>query len=80
MSEVITQLINDEQAVEHNATDREQVESTDLAIEGGTQQVPVQFKLYKRRFSGTASIVILSLVSGMSLPWFGPISNKSKST
>ncbi|PAV15436.1 MFS general substrate transporter [Pyrrhoderma noxium] len=80
MSEVITQLINDEQTVEHNATDREQVESTDLAIEGGTQQVPVQFKLYKRRFSGTTSIVILSLVSGMSLPWFGPISNKTANT
>ena len=77
----INQVINGKQPIERNAADRERADSTDLAIEGGgSQQEPTQFKLYKRRFSGVISIVILSVISGMSLPWFGPISNKSKST
>ena len=79
MDEAISQVINGEQTLGRNAADRERTDSTDLAVEGGgSQQEPMQFKLYKRRFSGVISIVILSVISGMSLPWFGPISNKSK--
>ncbi|KAJ7703249.1 major facilitator superfamily domain-containing protein [Mycena rosella] len=33
------------------------------------------YKLYKRRFIGLTGLIILNIVSGMTWPWFGPISN-----
>lgn len=35
----------------------------------------VPYRLYKRRFSGMLGFVVLSAVSAMGWPWFGPISN-----
>ncbi|KAF7315391.1 MFS general substrate transporter [Mycena indigotica] len=34
-----------------------------------------EYKLYRRRFVGIASLVILNIAAGMPWPWFGPISN-----
>ncbi|KAJ7346561.1 major facilitator superfamily domain-containing protein [Mycena albidolilacea] len=33
------------------------------------------YRLYKRRFVGLVGLVVLNVVSGMTWPWFGPISN-----
>lgn len=35
----------------------------------------VVYRLYKRRFAGLAALIFLNIVSAMSWPWFGPISN-----
>ena len=40
---------------------------------------PAAYRLYKARFSGAVGIAALSLVVGMCQPWFGPISDDSKS-
>jgi len=34
-----------------------------------------QYRLYKRRFAGLVALMLLNVIAGMSLPWFGPISN-----
>ncbi|OCB86302.1 MFS general substrate transporter [Sanghuangporus baumii] len=41
---------------------------------------PVQFRLYRRRRAGVLGIVVLNIVAGMSLTWFGPIANKTSGT
>lgn len=81
MSDVTRESFS-EQVVGDNVEEG-RIPSEDSGIEigqRGVQEAPVQFKLYKRRFSGVISIVILSVVAGMNLPWFGPISNKTAET
>ncbi|KAK7057238.1 MFS general substrate transporter [Favolaschia claudopus] len=34
-----------------------------------------EYRLYRRRFVGMVGLVVLNVVSGMTWPWFGPISN-----
>ncbi|KAF7351184.1 MFS general substrate transporter [Mycena sanguinolenta] len=36
------------------------------------------YRLYKRRFVGIVGLIVLNVVSGMTWPWFGPISNNSE--
>ncbi|PFH46175.1 hypothetical protein AMATHDRAFT_77780 [Amanita thiersii Skay4041] len=36
---------------------------------------PVVYRLYKQRFVGLVGLVFLNIISAMSWPWFGPISN-----
>ena len=36
------------------------------------------YRLYKARFRGIVGVVILTIVSGLSLDWFGPIANDSE--
>ncbi|PIL26139.1 MFS general substrate transporter [Ganoderma sinense ZZ0214-1] len=36
---------------------------------------PQEYRLYKRRWIGLVALVILNIVSGMTLVWFGPIAN-----
>ncbi|KAH7914081.1 MFS general substrate transporter [Hygrophoropsis aurantiaca] len=48
--------------------------------EGKSCEVPqhavtIQYRLYKRRFSGLLGLFILGLAAGMPWSWFGPISN-----
>ncbi|KAF8160671.1 major facilitator superfamily domain-containing protein [Crassisporium funariophilum] len=35
------------------------------------------YRLYRRRFTGLVALVFLNIVSAMSWPWFGPISNNT---
>ncbi|KZT05289.1 MFS general substrate transporter, partial [Laetiporus sulphureus 93-53] len=35
----------------------------------------VQYRMYKRRWVGVCAIIVLNIVAGMSLVWFGPIAN-----
>lgn len=35
------------------------------------------YRLYKARFQGLVGVVILSIVSGLSLDWFGPVASSS---
>ncbi|KAL4073952.1 major facilitator superfamily domain-containing protein [Scleroderma citrinum] len=37
----------------------------------------VQYRLYKRRFSGLLGMIILGIVTGMPWSWFGPIANNT---
>ena len=38
---------------------------------------PLQFRLYRRRYTGVLGIIALNIVAGMSLTWFGPVANTS---
>ncbi|KAI9569600.1 MFS general substrate transporter [Boletus coccyginus] len=40
-------------------------------------KVPVQYRLYKRRFSGLLGFVILGFITGMPWAWFGPIATQA---
>ena len=46
-------------------------------MEGTVTSGPA-YRLYKARFTGLLGVVILSIVSGLSLDWFGPVANDSK--
>ncbi|KAJ7183203.1 major facilitator superfamily domain-containing protein, partial [Mycena filopes] len=35
----------------------------------------VEYRMYKHRFAGLAGLIVLNIVTGMTWPWFGPISN-----
>ncbi|KAI1787322.1 MFS general substrate transporter [Ganoderma leucocontextum] len=47
------------------------------SVDGSSIQVqgPQEYRLYKRRWIGLVALVILNIVSGMTLVWFGPIAN-----
>ncbi|KAG6902749.1 hypothetical protein C0995_011897 [Termitomyces sp. Mi166 len=36
---------------------------------------PIVYRLYRRRFLGLIGLVLLNVITAMSWPWFGPISN-----
>ncbi|KAL5522667.1 hypothetical protein ACEPAG_8685 [Sanghuangporus baumii] len=44
------------------------------------EELPVQFRLYRRRRAGVLGIIALNIVAGMSLTWFGPIANNTSET
>ncbi|KAI0744766.1 MFS general substrate transporter [Earliella scabrosa] len=45
------------------------------SIEESSADIPQEYRLYKRRWIGLVALVILNIVSGMVLVWFGPIAN-----
>ncbi|RDX43667.1 MFS general substrate transporter [Lentinus brumalis] len=45
------------------------------SIEERSTESPREYRLYKRRWIGLLALVILNIVSGMVLVWFGPIAN-----
>ncbi|KAM5538876.1 hypothetical protein V8D89_007598 [Ganoderma adspersum] len=47
----------------------------DESSESETIEGPQEYRLYKRRWIGLVALVILNIVSGMTLVWFGPIAN-----
>lgn len=59
------------------ARQRSQDYATNPSLNNPVEVAQPQFKLYKRRFSGVIGVIILSVVAGMNLPWFGPIANNS---
>ncbi|KAK0455056.1 major facilitator superfamily domain-containing protein [Armillaria borealis] len=48
-----------------------------ISITSNAVQSPLEYRLYKRRFVGVVDLVVLNIVTAMSWPWFGPISNET---
>jgi hypothetical protein len=48
-----------------------------IGVQSDDSSLP-EYRLYKRRFIGITSLVIVNIVSGMTWPWFGPISNDGR--
>ncbi|KAL5499054.1 hypothetical protein ACEPAH_1572 [Sanghuangporus vaninii] len=74
--------------VEHGTSQvegRQREEEPHSAMDSSTgnrtyENSPVQFRLYRRRRVGVLGIIVLNIVAGMSLTWFGPIANKTSET
>ncbi|KAF8630320.1 hypothetical protein AX15_002993 [Amanita polypyramis BW_CC] len=50
----------------------------DHADASGTDLMkPPVYRLYKQRFAGLVALVFLNIITAMSWPWFGPISNRA---
>ncbi|RPD77008.1 MFS general substrate transporter [Lentinus tigrinus ALCF2SS1-7] len=45
------------------------------SIEESSTESPREYRLYKRRWIGLLALVVLNIVTGMALVWFGPIAN-----
>ncbi|KAI0668890.1 MFS general substrate transporter [Trametes maxima] len=61
--------------VERVVSEKDPVEEPELAERAPSPTDAPTYRLYKRRWVGLCAIVLLNLVSGMVLVWFGPIAN-----